>query len=254
MGDWFTVEQIDGNTFALSEYGHWEETHCYLLLGAERALLIDTGLGVADIGAVVRGLTRLPVTVVTTHVHWDHIGGHGCFDHIAVHELERDWLDGRFPLPSQVVRQNLTAKPCVFPEGFAPDRYQVYQGAPGEVFRDGAQFALGGRTVTALHTPGHSPGHCCFYEPERGYLYAGDLIYAGCLDAFYPTTDPELFFRSVQRIGKLDVKRVLPGHHRLDISPALIGEIESAFCRLSEDGKLRQGGGIFDFGAFQIHI
>ena len=254
MGNWFTVERIDGDTFALSEYSHWEETHSYRLLGAERALLIDTGLGVADIGAIVRGLTWLPVTVAATHVHWDHIGGHGCFDNIAVHELERDWLDGHFPLPLQAVRRNLTARPCAFPEGFDPENYQIYQGTPREVFRDGTQFALGGRTVTALHTPGHSPGHCCFYEPERGNLYAGDLIYEGCLDAFYPTTDPELFFRSVQRISGLDVKRVLPGHHRLDISQTLIGEIESAFRRLSEEGKLRQGGGVFDFGAFKIHI
>ena len=68
MPDWFTVEQIDGDTFAISEYRHWEETHCYLLLGWERALLLDTGLGVADIGAVVRDLTRLPVTAAATHV------------------------------------------------------------------------------------------------------------------------------------------------------------------------------------------
>ncbi len=67
MSGWFTVEEIDRDTFAISEYRHWEETHCYLLLGLERALLIDTGLGVADIGAVVKGLTRLPVTVGEPH-------------------------------------------------------------------------------------------------------------------------------------------------------------------------------------------
>jgi len=254
MGDWFTIEPLDGDTFAISEYRHWEETHCYLLLGTERALLIDTGLGVADMGAVVRSMTRLPITTVTTHVHWDHIGGHGCFDTIAVHEQEQDWLDGRFPLPPQVVRQNLTAKPCAFPAGFDPERYQVFQGRPQIVFRDGSQFELGGRTVTVIHTPGHSPGHCCFYEPERGFLYAGDLIYEGCLDAFYPTTDPALFFRSVQRIGRMDVKRVLPGHHRLDIPATRIGEVEAAFRQLDRDGKLKQGGGIFDFCSFQIHI
>lgn len=49
MGGWFTVEQIDGDTFAISEYKHWEETHCYLLCGKDRAVLIDTGLGVSDI-------------------------------------------------------------------------------------------------------------------------------------------------------------------------------------------------------------
>ena len=76
MKDWFTVEKIDEDTYAISEYQHWEETHCYLLCGTKRALLIDTGLGVANIKEVVDKLTMLPIFVVTTHVHWDHIGGH----------------------------------------------------------------------------------------------------------------------------------------------------------------------------------
>lgn len=79
MNDWFTVEQVDPQTFVLSEYGHWEETHCYLLCGNESALLIDTGLGVSNIRAVVSRLTTLPVLAVTTRAHWDHIGGHRYF-------------------------------------------------------------------------------------------------------------------------------------------------------------------------------
>ena len=71
MKNWFTVEQIDTNTFAISEYQHWEEMHCYLLCGTENALLIDTGLGVANIRTIVDTLTSLPVIVVTTHVHWE---------------------------------------------------------------------------------------------------------------------------------------------------------------------------------------
>lgn len=63
MDEWFTVERIDGDTFAISEYRHWEETHSYLLLGTARALLVDTGLGVADIRQVTDALSPLPVTV-----------------------------------------------------------------------------------------------------------------------------------------------------------------------------------------------
>ena len=40
MSNWFTLDTIDNDTFILSEYRHWEETHCYLLCGADRALLI----------------------------------------------------------------------------------------------------------------------------------------------------------------------------------------------------------------------
>ncbi len=186
MRPWFTTEQLAPDTWVISEYRHWEETHCYLLIGADRALLIDTGLGICNIYDEVCKLTDKPVTAVATHIHWDHIGGHGEFDRLAVHELERNWLDGHFPLPPQAVRQNLTARPCPFPDGFDPAGYQVFQGPPQLVFQDGHRFDLGGRVVEAVHTPGHSPGHCCFYEPERRRLYAGDLIYKGCLDMFYP--------------------------------------------------------------------
>lgn len=57
--------------------------YCYLLCGIEKAVLIDTGLGVANIKTVVDSLTTLPVMVITTHVHWDHIGGHRYFDYIV---------------------------------------------------------------------------------------------------------------------------------------------------------------------------
>lgn len=101
MSDWFTVTSIDSQTFVISEYKHWEETHCYLLCGRERAILIDTGLGVSNIKAVVDSLSSLPLMVVTTHVHWDHIGGHGYFDctcggeGLAVRSLSYAAVDGQ---------------------------------------------------------------------------------------------------------------------------------------------------------------
>ena len=61
MGNWFTIDKIDEHTHIISEYRHWEETHCYLLEGRDRALLIDTGLGICDISREVEALTRLPV-------------------------------------------------------------------------------------------------------------------------------------------------------------------------------------------------
>lgn len=193
MDDWFTVEKIDKDTFAISEYKHWEESHCYLLLGTKLAILIDTGLGISNINKVICALTNLPIVVVNTHVHWDHIGGHKYFDNIAVHELEKDWLSNTFPIPLQVVKRNIMLKPCDFPKDFDIDNYQIYQGTPQMLLHDKDCFDLGNRQVYVIHTPGHSPGHCCFYEPNRKYLYSGDLIYKGCLDVFYPTTNPQMF-------------------------------------------------------------
>ncbi len=254
VNSWFNIKRLDADTFAISESQHWEEPNCYLLLGKKKALLIDTGLGVANIKAIVDSLSSLPVTAVSTHVHWDHIGGHSLFENIAVHEAEIDWLSGAFPLSLQAVKNNLLAKACELPEDFDIDSYSVYQGGAHRILHDGDCFDLGDRQVYVIHTPGHSPGHCCFYEPERRYLYSGDLIYSGCLDAYYPSTDPKLFFSSVQKINSLNVSRLFPGHHRLDISPDLTRAVEKAFSKLKTEDKLCHGSGIFEFDGFQIHI
>lgn len=254
MDAWFQVTQIDDNTYAISEYKHWEEPHCYLLIGKEQAVLIDTGLGIANIKEVIDTLTALPVQVVTTHAHWDHIGGHALFQNFALHESELEWISGRFSLPLDTVKYNLTCLPCCFPDRFNPECYAIFQGVPSQLLRDGDVLNLGGRTLEVIHTPGHSPGHCCFYEPERKYLYSGDLIYCGTLDAFYPTTNPKQFYHSVTKISSLDVSRILPGHHSLDVSSDIIRRIETAFQELDAAGKLYHGNGLFDYGTFQIHI
>lgn len=251
---WFTVDPIDQDTYAISEYKHWEETHCYLLCGSDCAVLIDTGLGVSNIKNIVDSLTALPIRVVTTHVHWDHIGGHGYFDHIGVFEKEQAWLSEKFPLSLQAVKQNIMHQPCDFPRDFNIENYRIFQGLPTEVLYDGDMIHLGNRQIKVIHTPGHSPGHCCFYEQERKYLFSGDLIYKGCLDAFYPTTDPLLFFESIQKVKALAIDRILPGHHQLDIPTDLLNKIEAGFHQLSHRGQLKQGGGIFEFSDFQIHL
>ena len=254
MKNWFTVEKIDHDTYAISEYKHWEETHCYLLCGTEKAVLIDTGLGVANIKTVVDSLTTFPVSVITTHVHWDHIGGHKYFDDIAVHEAEKDWMSIQFPIPLPIVKKNLLRDPCDFPLEFEVDKYQLFCGEPQQILYDGDSIGLGNRNLTVIHTPGHSPGHCCFYEQDRGWLYAGDLIYKGCLDAFYPTTDPKLFRQSVRKVQQLEINRVLPAHHQLTIPVDIVNRIATAFDSLENNKQLKQGSGIFDFGDFQIHI
>lgn len=58
MDKWFTIDQIDEGTYIISEYRHWEETHCYLLNGSSRSLLIDTGLGICNIYDEVVKLTN----------------------------------------------------------------------------------------------------------------------------------------------------------------------------------------------------
>ena len=251
MEDWFVTEQLDGDTFAVSEPRHWEQPHCYLLRGKERALLLDAGLGVADLRAAAVRLTDLPLSVALTHAHWDHIGGLRQFPDFAVHGAEENWLSSAFPLPDEQVRQSLTREPCAFPPDFDPKNYRPFRGKPARLLRDGEWLDLGGRALTVLHTPGHSPGHCCFYEAERGYLFSGDLLYCGRLDAFYPTTDPWAFRASLHRVRALEIGRIFPGHRTLKVPLDLPRRAAEAFDRLAAGG-MRPG--LYDFEDFSVRI
>lgn len=130
----------------------------------------------------------------------------------------------------------------------------MFRGAPARILRDGDTLELGGRTLEVLHTPGHSPGHVCFFERARGFLFTSDLVYKGTLYANYPSTDPQAYLRSLERIAALPVKQVLPGHHALDIAPALIVQMRDALRALDKSGTLRHGADTFDFGEWSIWV
>jgi len=253
LEEWFTVQKIDEKTYVISEYHHWEETHCYLLIGAEKALLIDTGLGVGKIDEEVRKLTDKPIIAVATHIHWDHIGGHQYFPEFYVHKDELDWVQGHFPLPVQMVKNSILEASWL-PESFDINQYEIFKGKPTRVLKDNDAIDIGGRMIQVFHTPGHSPGHMCFFEAATGYLFTGDLIYKGALLAFYPSTDPVAYFESVKRISQLPIQKILPGHFDLDISDRLIHNVIKAFEEIKEAGNLQHGSGKTDYQDFSIHL
>ena len=253
MDNWFTIDHIDKDTHIISEYRHWEETHAYLLNGTERSLLLDTGLGICNIYDEVIKLTNKPVTAVATHIHWDHIGGHKFFPDFYAHEDELNWLNGEFPLTLEQIKDMVVDR-CDLPEGYNVDNYRFFQGTPTMVLKDNDIIDIGGRSIQVLHTPGHSPGHICFFEKERGYLFTGDLVYKDTLFAYYPSTDPKAYLKSIERVATLPVKKVFPAHHSLDIHPEILIRMRDAFRHLESEGKLHHGSGTFKYKDFAIWI
>jgi len=253
MTDWFTIEEINDKTFAISEYKHWEEMHSYLLLGEKRALLIDSGLGIGQIKEVVSRLTDLPVDLVTTHVHWDHIGGHKDFESIYVHPLDGGWMKAGIPLPLAVVKKNISTCPDL-PGDFDLDSFSLYQTHDFMEVRDYECFDLGNRKIRVIHTPGHSPGHICLFDEDSHDLYTGDLIYKGTLYCNYPSTDPGAFYESLLKVQALGVKRLLPAHHDLNLELGLLKDLVDAFEKIKETDGLHQGNGLYDFGDFKISM
>lgn len=256
MSDWFTVEKIDDVTYAISEYGHWEKVHSYLLIGTTHALLIDTGLGIGNIKAEIASLTNLPVKVVTTHAHWDHIGGHNLFSDIYVHEGDSEWLKKGLPVPIEIIRKNVIQEPFSksAPIEFDINKFNIYP-CKASLLLDNDIIDIGSRKLKVIHTPGHSPGHICVLEEDKGYLYTGDLIYLGTLYAFYPSTDPVQYKNSIIKVSNLNnIKRILPSHNDLNISTDIIDKVKAAFDFIEAKNLLKQGSGLFEFENFNIKI
>jgi glyoxylase-like metal-dependent hydrolase (beta-lactamase superfamily II) len=255
--DWFTIEEIDQKTFSIGEYGQWMKLHSYLFIGSERAALIDTGLGIGNIESVVTSLTTLPITVISTHAHWDHIGNHNRFHDVRIHEAEKAWLVDGYKEDADEIREYLVERPFAKspPKDFQLAHYNTPRCQPTGLIEDGQQMNLGGRELTFLHTPGHSPGHICIHEENTGYLVTGDLLYQGILLAGLTDSNPEAYLKSLTRMNQLNrITRLLPGHGRLNIDPALLNEAEQAFDQLKQKGQLAKGTGSHPFERLVIQL
>ncbi len=174
--DYWSVETIGPDTYALGEPRYYQQNYSYLLVGKTRALMFDAGSGTRNIMPVIRSLTSLPVTVIPSHLHFDHTGGIAPFTSVAMLDIPRlraETHDGVF----------------------RPSRYEFlgmgdHMTAPdiraAEWVRPGGYLDLGGRRVQVLNTRGHTPNGVSVYDRERRMLFTGDYIYTTTLYAFEP--------------------------------------------------------------------
>ncbi|MES5930232.1 MBL fold metallo-hydrolase [Bacillus cereus group sp. MG9] len=255
---WFTIQRIDENTYAISECGHWEKVHSFLLLGEEKAVLIDTGLGIDNIKRITDQLTDLPIEVITTHVHADHIGSHGEFERIYVHEGDKDWLvNGIKGLSIEQIRKDISRDITIpTPETFNPDTYQPFQGEPTGLLKDDDVIKMGNRRLIIYHTPGHSPGHLSIFDETNGYLFTGDLLYDETpIYAFYPSTNPVDLVNSLERISDIpNVTMVYGSHNTLGLEPKILDEVKWAVKFLREEKLIKFGTGIHKFNGFSVQF
>lgn len=174
--DYFVVETLDADTFAIGEPRYYQGNYSYLILGDRRAVLFDAGSGLRDIVPVVRSLTDLPVTVIASHLHFDHVGALGHLDRTAA--LDEPSLRER-ARDSQLSLQRyefLGFADCLPNPTFRVDEWW----APGSI------VDLGGRHLGVLATPGHTLTSVSLYDESRRQLFVGDFVYPGRLYAFLP--------------------------------------------------------------------
>lgn len=212
------VTPIDTHTWCIEEKRLTQQCLMYLLEGETSAMLIDTGYGFGDVGSVVSQLTKLPVFVVNTHAHLDHIGGNHFFPDIWLYEAERD-IFHLHTNPAEVARMVDEQIPRLLTpllQGFRQDI--VKQTISGEYhwFSCPKYFDMGGRTIDVVLTPGHTPGSICLLDRESRTLFSGDTVCDwGILLHLKGSLSPEVYRQSLEALWQLreQLDAIYPGHH-----------------------------------------
>jgi hydroxyacylglutathione hydrolase len=172
-GSEFAVTQIRPALFALSEPDYYQHNVSYVIVGEDRALVIDAGASTTeDMTRAVRRLTDKPFAVIPTHLHYDHLG--------SIHHFQEVWLID-VPATRQLVRKDgYTYVP--------PDRHIAtaaeFSATPfkvGRYIKPGDTVDLGDRPVQILFTPGHTRDEVVIYSPLDNILFTGDFIYPASL-------------------------------------------------------------------------
>lgn len=223
MLDWFDVREAEPGIFIIEEPLHVERVKSYLVVGDERAALIDTGMGVANIREVVDSLTDKPVTVLLSHAHWDHVGGNTMFDSILIHPAEADVLPEGFPndrLRKWFAPEQLTGP---LPPGVNSDTLAIPPSQATGELADEQVVDLGGRQLEVLHCPGHSPGGVVFLDRANALLFSTDLAYRGFLYA-YRGPSLGIYLDSLLKLASLapDLRTVYPSHNDSPLDPGVL--------------------------------
>ncbi len=168
---WFTSKEVADNVWCISDHG---SDNIYLVIGNEKALLIDTGIGVADLKSLIKTITNLPIVVVNTHAHPDHCGGNFQFDEIFINQNDfelADYFCAKEQIEStakSVAESNAEIAKCIF------SNYDNYKKAPLVPVEEGNVFDLGGRKLEVIWVPGHTMGSVCLIDKENKQLFTGD--------------------------------------------------------------------------------
>lgn len=201
----YEVIQINDNTWCIFD----GVARCFLLAGEEKALLVDTGMKITGIRAKAEELCGKPVQLINTHADPDHTGANGEFECYYMHPVEQP-RSGSLP----------------------GERIPV---------TEGSVLDLGGRTVTVVELPGHTPGSIGLLDTDARVFLSGDTVQTGSIVMLGPERSLEKLAGSLKKLEEHWMDRfdtVWAAHGEFPLPASVIPQLrESAEHVLSGDAK-----------------
>lgn len=206
------IIQINNTTWRIED----NFVRFFLLTGAEKALLIDSGANTPNAKEIVEDITKLPVMLLNTHADPDHVSGNSSFDSFYM----------------------------------SPDDEEYYRanGGLGTIIpvKDGEIINLGNRPLKIITMPGHTPGSIAVLDINNRVLIGGDIIQDGNIYMFKKHRNMYLYVESLKKLLSLyakDFDKIYPSHGSFPVYPELITNLikgdEKIISGTANNGKVR---------------
>ena len=181
-------------------------TNCYLMCNDEKKdlIVVDPGASGDRLAAEIKSMGYSVAGIILTHGHFDHADG--------IEELKASFSDDIRVYACDREKETLS-DPAVNLSAVMGGKKAVY--AADVFLSDGEETSMAGFTFKTIHTPGHTPGGCCFYFPEQGVLFSGDTLFCGSVGRTdFPGGSMSVIVRSIREKLLIlpEETTVYPGH------------------------------------------
>ncbi len=209
--------------------------YCTLVLGSDKALLIDTGNGRSNIAQAVKEITDLPVLVVNTHGHFDHASGNGFFPEVLIHEDDVSLLKKHRGWFYRYGYYVLARK------GMDTEERRTYRtikkkcGYSIKPLHDGDIIDLGDTRMEVIACPGHTQGSICLLDRKNRYLFTGDSLSNHVWICLKESTNLDTYAQSLEKITSRsdEFDHLLSSHGRTVMTKKVLDAMISCVKNLS---------------------
>ncbi|AST57089.1 beta-lactamase domain protein [Thermoanaerobacterium thermosaccharolyticum] len=212
--DYYKINQIGDEIYHIFDPAM---VYCTLILGERSALLFDTCYGLGDLKYTVSKITDLPIIVVNSHGHIDHIGGNWQFESVYIHEndISLAKLHSSSEFKQRTLRylqeQEHTLN-YVFPSNFSNDEFINRKQPEFLLVSDGYVFDIGERELEVVHIPGHTKGGIGLLDKRTKILLAGDSISPFVWMFLEESTSINNFIASLKRLKSTNFDKIIASH------------------------------------------
>lgn len=232
--DLYLVREIGNGIYLIDDN---KIATAYLVVGQNKALLIDTGIGLGDLKSVVSNLTTLPIIVVNTHGHSDHVWGNFQFEEAYIAKADMQLYENSY---SKEERTNIIEmfKDKIPPEITQKELNEWTELKPCKTLtiKQGDLIDLGGKILQVIEVPGHTNGSIVLLDESDEILFAGDSIISRLWMHLEESADLNTYLNSIKALRNycLKFKDIYCGHTKYNEEPFGVSFIDDIIRDVTE--------------------